>query len=112
MTDPQKLRAIKTVHTVVWGAFVAMIAYVMYSGITGKVSACSWLAAGAVVGEGVVLLIFGGSCPLTKMARRYSNSPMDNFDIYLPNWLAKYNKQIFTSLFCIGLLLMLINKKS
>ncbi|MFT7189365.1 MAG: hypothetical protein ACI9AV_002644, partial [Sediminicola sp.] len=32
----------------------------------------------------------------------------DNFDIFLPNWLAKYNKVIFTTLFIIGLGLVLI----
>lgn len=46
---------------------------------------------------------FGMSCPLTVMARRYSDSSKDNFDIYLPEWLAKYNKQIFTTIYLLGL---------
>ncbi len=45
-------------------------------------------------------------CPLTYVARRYSDSTKDNFDIYLPNWMAKYNKQIFTTIFVIGLILV------
>lgn len=29
------------------------------------------------------------------MARKYSDSEKDNFDIYLPNWLARFNRQIY-----------------
>lgn len=98
---------IKLIHTVIWVMFVTIIAFVVWSGVTGNISCYSWLAVAAVVLEGFVLLIFGGSCPLTKIARNYSASQKDNFDIYLPNWLARYNKLIFTSLFLIGALLML-----
>jgi hypothetical protein len=46
-------------------------------------------------------------CPLTVIARKYSDSQQDNFDIFLPNWLAKYNKLIFTSIFILGVILVL-----
>jgi hypothetical protein len=36
------------------------------------------------------------ACPVTVLARRYSDSTKANFDIYLPEWLAKYNKLIYT----------------
>jgi hypothetical protein len=41
---------------------------------------------------------------LTYVARKYSDSRKDNFDIYLPNRIAKYNKHIFTTIFVIGLI--------
>ena len=71
-----------------------------------------WLRLGVpmitlVIGEGIVLLIFKMYCPLTILARKHSDSKKDNFDIFLPNWLAKYNKIIFTSLFVLGLVLVL-----
>ncbi len=84
---------------------VAVIFYVLYSGIYDRVDIFSWICAGIILLEGLVLLIFRMSCPLTIMARKYSDSTKDNFDIYLPNWLAKYNKQIFTSVYIVGLLL-------
>lgn len=31
----------------------------------------------------------------------------DNFDIYLPNWLAKYNKLIYTIIFIIIVVILL-----
>jgi hypothetical protein len=43
-------------------------------------------------------------CPLTAIAARYTEDRQDNFDIYLPLFLARYNKQIFGSLFLAGLL--------
>jgi hypothetical protein len=45
------------------------------------------------------------------MARNYSDSTSDNFDIFLPNWLAKYNKLIYSTIFAttiVGLIYRLI----
>jgi len=104
-----KLILIKSIHTLVWIIFVAIIAFILWSGITSNISVYSWLAVASVFVETLVLVIFKGSCPLTKVARRYSDSFNENFDIYLPNWLAKYNKLIFGTLFFIGLVLMLLH---
>jgi hypothetical protein len=62
---------------------------------------------GLVLLEGLVLLIFKKLCPVTVIARKYSQSTKDNFDIYLPNWLAKYNKLIYTSIFIIALIILI-----
>lgn len=107
MDNPQKqLLKIKLIHTGIWLVLAPVVLYVLWSGITGNVTVYSWIAVGAIVMEGLLLLLFKGSCPLTVMARRYSDSTKDNFDIFLPNWLARHNKTIFTSLFVVGLLLM------
>jgi hypothetical protein len=108
MRAKTKLVLIKSVHTLIWLIFVTLIFVVFWSGITGDISVYSWIAAASVILEGLVLLVFGGSCPLTLIAKRYSNSSRDNFDIYLPNWLARYNKLLFGSLYCIGLVLLLL----
>ena len=83
---------------------VTMIIYVLYCGIFNQVNVLTWLAASIIVLEGIVLAAFKMSCPLTIVARRYSDSTKDNFDIYLPCWIARYNKVIFTSLFVLGLI--------
>lgn len=62
----------------------------------------SLAAAGMVVLEGVILLFNKGRCPLTDIAARHTEDRRPNFDIYLPEWLAKHNKSIFTTLFMIG----------
>jgi len=37
------------------------------------------------------------------LAARFTEERHDNFDIYLPLWLAKHNKLIFGVLFCLGI---------
>ena len=106
MSAPTRLLLIKTVHTLIWGFFVTAIGYVFYSGAADRITAYTWLASGLVIGEGLVLLVFKNQCPLTLLARRYSASTAANFDIFLPNWLARYNKQIFTSIYLVGILLV------
>lgn len=108
MNDTAKLRAIKIVHTLVWAFFVAVIFYVVYCGIADDVNALTWISIILVFLEGIVLLLFRMFCPLTLWARKYSDSDKENFDIYLPLWLAKYNKQVFTTIFILGLILVLI----
>ena len=108
MDQSNKLKVIKWIHTIIWLFFVTIIFYILYSGITGKINTFTWIAIALVIGEGIILLIFKMFCPLTVLARKYSNSKKDNFDIYLPNWLAKFNKIIFTSIFLFGLVLVVI----
>lgn len=54
--------------------------------------------------EVVVLIVNGWRCPLTNFAAKYAKERKDNFDIYLPNWLAKYNMAIFGSLFVASII--------
>ncbi|MEQ6120757.1 hypothetical protein [Reichenbachiella sp. MALMAid0571] len=103
----RKLQIIKGVHTIIWFFFVAVIFYVVYSGLVDKVNIITWICIAAVLAEGLVLLLFKMFCPLTVLARKYSSSEKANFDIYLPLWLARHNKLIFTAIFMIGLLLVL-----
>ena len=107
MTNTRKLLLIKILHTIIWVLFVAVIFYIVYSGITDTVTTYTWIGIGVILGEGLVLLLFKMYCPLTVIARKYSDSQQHNFDIFLPNWLAKYNKLIFTSIFILGVLLVL-----
>jgi hypothetical protein len=53
--------------------------------------------------EVVVLVANGRRCPLTDVAAVYTPDRADNFDIYLPVWLARHNKVIFGWLFGAGL---------
>lgn len=106
MENALNLFSVKLLHTAIWAFFVALILYILYCGLTNHVTVYTWVAIGLVIVEGLVLLVFGGRCPLTLIARNYSDSDRDNFDIFLPNWLARYNKLIFTSLYVIGLLLI------
>lgn len=53
--------------------------------------------------EVVVLVANRWRCPLTDVAARYTDDRRDNFDIYLPLWLARHNKEIFGGLYAAGI---------
>jgi hypothetical protein len=106
MSPDVKLNIVKGIHSVIWVFFNAVIVYLYYAVISGKIDYWVWIAIGIILLEGMVLLIFKRSCPITLIARKYSNSTKDNFDIFLPNCLAKYNKIIYTSLFVIVLIML------
>jgi len=108
-----RLLIIKIVHTSIWLFFNIVIFYLLYAVIINKIDHWVWICISLVIMEGIVLLLFKMFCPLTIMARKYSDSTKDNFDIFLPNWLAKYNKLIYTSIFLIAvgiLIYRLINR--
>jgi len=58
--------------------------------------------------ECIILMANGGHCPLTGIAARYTEDRADNFDIYLPVWLARHNKTIFTALFLVNEAILLV----
>lgn len=107
MKSSDKLFAIKLIHTLIWMFFVSIIFYVLYAGYSGNITIYTSVSIVLIFGEGLVLLLFKLSCPLTIVARKYSDSTKENFDIFLPNWLAKYNKEIFTAIFLLGFILVL-----
>jgi hypothetical protein len=107
------LTLIRLLHTLVWAFFVAVILALPVLGWFGHFGWAA-VAAGLVALEGVVLLVNGWRCPLTDLAARYApdDEPADersiNFDIYLPAWLARHNKTIFTTIYLAGGLFVLV----
>ena len=106
MNDKQKLVTIKLLHTAIWIFFNVVIFYLLYAVLVNKIDKWVWIGLLLIVLEGLVLLIFKNVCPVTIAARKYSDSTRDNFDIYLPEWLARYNKQIYTSI--VGIIVIIL----
>ena len=102
-----KLTLIKTVHTAIWAFFNVVIFYMLYASIARKLDIWLWMGYGFVFLEGLILFAFKSHCPLNLLARKYTNSTKDNFDIYLPSWLAKYTKRIYTTIFAIIIIITL-----
>jgi hypothetical protein len=101
MQSETKLMLVKTIHTLIWVFFNVVIFYMLYAVIVNKLDKWLWIGYELILLEGITLLVFKFFCPLTLIARKYSTSTKDNFDIYLPNWLAKYNKLIYTGILII-----------
>ena len=99
------LLLIKLLHTFIWVFFNVVIFYMLYAVTLGSIDRWLWIGYGLIGAESLTLLLFKFYCPLTVWARRYSDSPAANFDIFLPEWLAKYNKQIYTGIMVVILAL-------
>jgi hypothetical protein len=103
MTTALKLFYIKLLHTIIWIAFNVIIFYFVYTVIIDEVNAWTWICLGLIGLETLTLMLFKTICPVTLIARKYSNSKKDNFDIFLPNWLARHNKLIYSVIVFIGI---------
>ncbi len=101
MSHVAKLHLVRLLHTAIWTVMASAILALPWIACTRHFR---WAAAitALVILEGIVLLLNHGRCPLTDVAARYTSDRRDNFDIYLPLWLAKHNKTIFTALFVAG----------
>jgi hypothetical protein len=100
------LTRIKLLHTAVWFFFAGCIVAIPIAGVCGRFR---WAAAlsGIVAVECAVVAWNHMRCPLTDVAARYTDERADNFDIYLPLWLARYNTLIFGTLYAVGMLFVL-----
>ncbi|MCG2611617.1 hypothetical protein LZZ90_08870 [Flavobacterium sp. SM15] len=107
MRENSKLILVKLLHTAIWLFFNVVIFYLFYAVIANKIDKWVWICLGLIVMEGIVLLIFKRICPVTLIARNYSDSSKPNFDIYLPLWLAKYNKEIYSTIVFITVIILI-----
>lgn len=96
------LVVIRLAHTIVWALFVACIAGIYLFTARGRFAA-ALACVGIVLVEVAVLLLNRMRCPLTAVAARYTDDRAENFDIYLPRWLAKHNQVIFGTLYLLGI---------
>jgi hypothetical protein len=106
MTPQTKLVWIKLLHTAIWLFFNLVIFYLLYAVVTSKIDKWVWICIALIAVEGMTLLVFKNVCPVTIAARKYSDSTKDNFDIYLPNWLAKHNKLIYSLIVLAALIIL------
>ncbi len=102
LSPSHHLLAVKLLHTVVWAFFAACVAAIPVLGWQGRVVGATVLS-GVVLVEVGILLMNGMRCPLTPIAARYTEDRRANFDIFLPEWLARYNREVFSGLYALGL---------
>ena len=106
LQSEQALVAVKLLHTAVWAFFAGCVVAIPIAG-AGRHFRAAAILSGLVLLECGILAANRGRCPLTDVAGGYTQERADNFDIYLPLWLARYNKMIFGTLFALGELFVL-----
>src|SRR5664279_581713 len=93
VSDTAALRIVKVTHTVIWAFFAGCIVALPIVALRNNLGVAMFLI--GIVSLEILVLIFNRlRCPLTDIAARYTQDRSDNFDIYLPLWVARYNKQI------------------
>ncbi len=101
------LRVIKVIHTVAWAFFVSCILAIPIFASRSHFGSVVVVAMIVLI-EIAILITNGWRCPLTRVAARYTDDRSDNFDIYLPRWLARHNKLIFGWLFAAVLFFAIV----
>lgn len=97
------LRLVRIAHTIVWAVLASCVVAIPVLALRGRLGLATALSLVVLVEVGI-LAANRWRCPLTPIAARYTDDRRPNFDIYLPAWLARYNKEIFGSLYVAGLL--------
>jgi hypothetical protein len=101
-----KLFLIKAMHSTIFFFMTACLLYILYAGI---VKAFDWVllvALGAILLEGLVLILNHWQCPLTDLARKYGDERGTVTDIFLPKWMARHVFRGSTILFSGELVLL------
>ncbi len=102
------LKFLKTFHTSIWVVMAASNFLAFYFAYMGRFDGWFWVPALLLGFECVVIAANGWKCPITKVAEKYTDDRKPNFDIYLPEWLAKYNVKIFSVLIALEILIVLV----
>jgi hypothetical protein len=101
MSAQTALALVKLVHTVVWAIFVVCILAIPIAALAGRLRLALVLSVVVLV-EVAILAANHMRCPLTDVAAHYTDDRSDAFDIFLPPWLARHNKEIFGTIFVAG----------
>ncbi len=108
MQAQTSLTVIKIIHTIIWLFFNFVLFYLFFAVLNNYIDKWIWVGLSLIFLEGMILAFFKNKCPLTIIARKYSDSTKDNFDIYLPEWLARHNKQVYITFLVVIIALLVI----
>jgi hypothetical protein len=89
---------------------VASIFSSFYFAFMGVYDLRFWIPSSLVILEIIVIVSNKWKCPVTNIAEKYTDERQSNFDIYLPEWLAKYNVKIFSGIIVLEIIIVLIKR--
>jgi hypothetical protein len=101
------LHGIRLVHTVVFWVLSLCVVHALYGGVTGRITAGTWIAIALLAVESVVLAASGWTCPLTLLAERRGAVRGAVADLFLPRWLADRIFPVCGSAYALALVLVL-----
>lgn len=109
MSEPEKLRALMAIHTVIYLTMVVAVFYTFYAGMTKTYGNPLSVSLGLLAAEGVVFSVSGMKCPLTALAKAYGGPGGYVGDTFIPERYAKLTFRVFGTILLTGLLLLTLN---
>jgi hypothetical protein len=85
---PPAAIAFRSAHTLITLLFLAAIAHVWWCALTGRRGRLLNAAVTALAGEGLLVLVNGGDCPLGGLGERLGD-PVPLFELVLPRTAAR-----------------------
>lgn len=104
-TTHHRLFRVKLLHTVVRAFFAGRIGATPVAALRGALGTAAALSAIVLV-EVAILFFNGWRCPVPPVAARFTEDRSANFGIVLPEFVARYNTEIFGTLYVGGLVLV------
>jgi len=104
------LTFLKTVHTIIWIVISAANLTAFYLAFVGRFNMLFFISVTLLGGEIVVIAVNSWHCPLTDVMAKYTLERQANFDIYLPEWLARNNIKHFSLLIALEIMIVLIHR--
>jgi len=104
MAPSSKLVAVKLLHTAIWVVMASATFYAVAASLRDDFGPLFFVSVGLVGAETLVLIARRFECPLTSVAKRYTDARSPTFDIYLPHWVANYNIPTFATILVLAVL--------
>ncbi len=98
---------LKILHTLIWAVMTAANFVAFYFAFIGRFDIWFWIPAGLLAIEIAVIIANKWKCPLTNLIETRTSDRRENFGIYLPGWLAKYNVKIYSILLPLEALIII-----
>jgi cbb3-type cytochrome oxidase subunit 3 len=92
---------VRLLHGAISGFFIACIAIVYYSGVTGRRSRLLYPAIAALAVEGAIVLGNNGKCPLGRVHNRYGDD-REFFELFMPRRLSRHAVPALTVVTVVG----------
>src|SRR5512141_2829413 len=104
----RSIRFINSVHTIVFVPLSGLLLILVYEAVVGRITYFTWIALAVFLAEGVVLATNNGRCPLTKYAERLGSTHGQITDFFFPKWFADRVFLVYSGLFAVSLVFLVI----
>jgi len=108
MTDTQKLKFIRAIHTAIYLVMAVSTFVLVCGGVTGYSGLWFWVVLVLLLIESVAFAGNGLRCPLTGLAVKYGAESGRVFDTLLPERCTRYTFRFFGTVMVVGLVLLML----